>query len=163
VPPLAQVIAPAQGPGTGSPSTFQPVATGGPGPLQTAVPGGVGFDLDDIPRGRGGSGSYDSSGSSGTSRQAQLALFVGLLALLTTGISVYGLGTDFDVYVTYVAGAVGFLSVFFGFAGIGKALQGGGGRGRSIFAVVLGFLAIGLNTYEYLNPRELYDIVAGLF
>ena len=161
--PLAQFGPTAAGPGTGSLRTFQPGAAGGPAPLQATVPGRVGFDVDDIPRSRGGSGSFDSSDGSGASRQSQLALLFSLLALLTTGLSVYGLGTGFDAYVTYAAGAVGFMSVFFGFAGLGKALQGGGGRGWSILAVAMGFLAIGLNTYEYLNPDELHDIIAGLF
>jgi hypothetical protein len=135
----------------------------GPAPLQPAGPVRVGFDVDDIPRGRGVGGSYVAVNASGASRQSQLALLFSLLALLTTGLSIYGLGTDFDAYVTYAAGAVGFMSVFFGFAGLGKALRGGGGGGWSILAVGMGFLAIGLNTYEYLNSRELYDIIAGLF
>ena len=161
--PLAQSAPGAVGPGTGSLRTFQPGGAGVQAPLQAGAPAGSGFDVETIPRGGGASGTYDVADSSGTSRQAGYALVFTLLALLTTGLSIYGLDTGYDAYVTYAAGAVGFVSVFFGFAGLGKSLQGEGGRGRSILAVAMGFLAIGLNTYEYLNPRELYDIIAGLF
>jgi hypothetical protein len=131
--------------------------------VQTPVPPASNFNANGYPDVRGGSGSYDVPVTSGSSRQAQLALLVGLLALATTGASIYGLGTDFDVYVTYAAGAIGFVSVLAGFTGVGRSLRSEGGRGRSFFAIFAGFLAIGLNTYEYLYPRELYDIIADLF
>ncbi len=161
--PLAQQNPMATGPATGSQRTFQPGSAGASAPLYTPTPSVANYDVDDIPRGQGGHNSYNSLNYAGTSRKSQLALLFGFLTLLTTGISIYGLGTDFDAYVTYAAGGIGFVSVLFGFAGVGRSLRGEGGRARSFFAIGAGFLAIGLNTYEYLYPRELYDVIVGLF
>jgi uncharacterized membrane protein len=101
--------------------------------------------------------------SDGGSTQALFASVFAFLAVLTTVLSVYGLGTDYDRYITYGAGALGFLSVLFGFAGLGQANRAGSGRVRSYLAIVAGFLAIGLNTYEYMYAQELHDKIAGLF
>jgi hypothetical protein len=151
------------GPATGA---FQPLqATGATGasPFAPAQRSPVNLDVDDIPRGRSKPDLYDTVESTGASTQAKVATVFGFVAVLTTAVSIYGLHTGFDNFVTLAAGALGFVSVFLGFAGAGKALQGQGGQGRSFFAIVMGFLAIGLNTYEFLNPQALYKLFAGFF
>jgi len=156
----------AAGPATGAQRTFQPAGAPGASPFPQTMQGPASLDVDDIPRGRGakaGRDPYDSAESSGASSASKFATLVGFLALLATVVSVYGLGTDFDASVTYVAGGLGFVAVLLGFSGVAKSLSGEGGRGRSIVAICIGFLAIGLNTYEYLYPRELYDVFAGFF
>jgi hypothetical protein len=161
-----QVAPLAAGPSTGAQSTFQPGGALPATQFQPTMQGPMSLDVDDIPVGRGAKGArdpYDSIQSSGPSTASKVASLFGFLALLATAVSVYGLGTGFDAYVTYAAGGLGFLSVLLGFSGVAKSLQGEGGRGRAIFAICIGFLVIGLNTYEYLYPRVLYDAFAGLF
>jgi hypothetical protein len=126
----------------------------------------VSLDVDDIPttrRGKGARDPYDSVESSGSSTASKFATVLGFFALLATAASVYGLGKDFAASVTYAAGGLGFLAVLLGFSGVAKSLRGEGGRGRAIFAICIGFVAIGLNTYEYLRPHALYELFAGLF
>ncbi len=162
----AQATPLASGPSTGAHRTFQPGGALGATPFPPTGQSPVRLDVDDIPATRGTKGArdpYDSIPSSGPSTPSKLASLFGFLALLVTAASVYGLGTDYDAYVTYAAGGLGFLAVLLGFAGVSKALRGEGGRGRAIFAICVGFLAIGLGTYEYLYPRELYDVFAGFF
>jgi hypothetical protein len=170
--PVQGVFAPAQatplavGPLTGTQRTFQPGGAGAATPFPATMQGPKSLEVDDVPAVRGSKGArdpYDSVESSGASMSAKLASLFGFLALLATAVSVYGLGTNFDAYVTYAAGGLGFLAVLFGFAGVSNAIRGEGGRARAIFAICAGFLAIGLATYEYLNPREIYDLFAGFF
>jgi hypothetical protein len=156
----------ALGPSTGAQRTFQPGGALAATPFPPSMQGPIGLDVDDIPATRGAKGArdpYDSVESSGASTPSKVASLFGFLALLATVASVYGLRTDFDTYVTLAAGGLGFLAVLLGFSGVAKSLQGEGGRGRAIFAICIGFLVIGLNTYEYLYPRVLYDTFAGFF
>ncbi len=160
--------APAQGaPAQGGPAgaaaqpgfqpTFAPgVGPSGPNPVNRA---GHPQDLDedDEPRREDGD-SYNPDQSSWPSL---VAVLLGVAALATTFASVYGLGTSFDSYFPYVAGGVGFLSVLFGFAGLGRANRGERGKFLSYFAIGAGFVAIALNTYEYLYPGQLSDIFGG--
>ena len=162
----AQAAPLAVGPATGAQRTFQPGGAVAASPFPQTMQAPVSLDVDDIPASRGarpGRDPYDSVESSGTSTASKFATLVGFLALLATVASVYGLGTDIGASVTYGAGGLGFLAVLLGFSGVAKSLKGEGGRGRSILAICIGFLAIGLNTYEYLYPRELYDLFAGFF
>jgi hypothetical protein len=162
----AQAAPLASGPSTGALRTFQPGGAISATPFQPAMRGPMSLDVDDIPTGRGTKGArdpYDSVKSTGSSTASKIATLFGFLALLATAASVYGLNTDFDAYVTYGAGGLGFLAVLLGFSGVGKAVIGEGGRGRSIIAICVGFLAIGLATYEYLNPHALKDLFAGFF
>ncbi|HEX7589626.1 MAG TPA: DUF2510 domain-containing protein [Demequinaceae bacterium] len=156
----------AVGPSTGAQRTFQPGGAVAASPFPPTMQNPTSLDVDDIPETRGAKRArdpYDSVESTGSSTASKFASLFGFLALLATAASVYGLGTDFDAYVTYAAGGLGFVAVLLGFAGVGKAVTGEGGRGRSILAICLGFLAIGLATYEYLNPHALFDVFAGFF
>ena len=156
----------AAGPATGAQRTFQPAGAPGASPFPRTMQGPVGLDVDDIPRSRGANArrdADDSGESTGASSASKFATLVAFLALLATVVSIYGHGADFYPSVTYAAGGLGFLAVLLGFSGVAKSLQGEGGRARSIVAICIGFVAIGLNTYEYLYPQVLYDYFASFF
>ncbi len=140
---------------------MQPGAAGGPVSFAGAQSGPNSLDVDDIPGGRRSPQVLEWSDPSGPSKQSRLAGLLAVVALLATVASLYGMGTGFDTYITYAAGAMGFVSVLFGFVGAGRAARGEGGRMLSFIAIGAGFLAIGLNTYEFLYPHELYTLIFG--
>ena len=156
----------AAGPATGAQRTFQPGGSLADSPFPATMQNPVSFDVDDIPRARGvkpDRDRYDAGESTGASTASKFASLIGILALLATAASVYGRGKGFYAYGTYVAGGLGFFAVLLGFSGVAKSLRGEGGRVRSIVAICIGFVAIALNTYEYLYPDLLYDSLAGYF
>jgi len=166
-----------QGPGGQTGQAPNPSGSSGPGTFGATAAQQTGFSPGGGPTGPSPFPSPASSSSpanaapesddtgepGGGTNPAMLATLFGFVAILVTVVSLYGLGTDFDTYYTYGAGFLGFLAVLLGFAGLGRARGGGSGRVRSFLAIFAGFLAIGLNTYEYLYPQELHDKISGLF
>lgn len=140
-----------------STGSFRPVGGAAGGPGMTA-PTLADIDSDDGGRGQDPKDPVHWLVPTGRSLQAVLAGVFAFLALLLTAAAIWGLGTDFDAYITYAGAGLGFLAVLFGFIGLSKANRGEHGKGRSYFGIGAGFLALGLCAYEILYPGELLGI-----
>ncbi len=134
----------------GSITSFQPGAVAGtPGSLRVPTP----RDLDR---------EADEEDGSPQPPQALFAFVFGTAALAAAGLALYSPGTPVDEYLPYLGAALGFLSVLLGLVGRRRAI-GGLMRGttESWFGIGAGFLAIGLSSYEYMNPGDIAGRIFG--